>query len=728
MANGIYALAFESGYVPEQTRLLRSKIRPNGKIARALPREYATSMLPPEIMEDLPPRLVEDIEDEFVTKGKNPELAQKLKQEWIDGLKKGELNPFTTPTTVLWRRSEEERTSGEWPEEAVLQHENLHHFYNQASSLRKNIERLPLYGPIEEIQIPKEDLATATGWRRSTAKLNRLLLYAEIRNLVPGHNAEEALLRRQDINNQDDPDLQKELLWQAYAVTSYPILTDDILNDPVKFRETAQFLYDIEGKYYDEFKDVTKEKAVASIMQVAEETAHILRRYESGFPRLIEIMNKYGVKKFAEGGLVGNNLKKTSGKGLSSLVEASPDYELSPIGLGSMTQQAQKLAEYGRNGDVYIVHAAEGETVIPMEILDANPQLKALLYGQIEEMGLDPNEFVVGNELNSINPATGLPEFFFKKLFRGVKNAVKKVVGLAKKIAPIALPIAAQAFGIPGLSSIPGVGQYFGAGSIGAAALGGGLGSLIGGQDPLKGALLSGAASGVLGGGLTSDIPFSQAASNFRSAPDSFDYLKRAIAPRFLGPGQTLSETATSTGTNILPPIQASKKAAPDLSGTSIGEAAGDGEGFTIGKFLKNNWGKIGLGLGAAYLAGAFDTAEQPQLADLVGPNLDEPIKPPQHYDPTWPVWQHSGEVLAADGGFLEEFPRRELLVEGPGTEKSDDIPAMLSDGEFVWNSAAVRGADPTGNNNRYAGASALYDMMRKFEMKGQQQPAQVFV
>ena len=244
----------------------------------------------------------------------------------------------------------------------------------------------------------------------------------------------------------------------------------------------------------------------------------------------------------------------------------------------------------------------------------------------------------------------------------------------------------------------------------------------------MKGALLSGAASGVLGGGLTSDIPFSQAASNFRSAPDSFDYLKRAIAPRFLGPGQTLSETATSTGTNILPPIQASKKAAPDLSGTSIGEAAGDGEGFTIGKFLKNNWGKIGLGLGAAYLAGAFDPAEQPQLEDLVGANLDEPIKSPQFYDPTWPVWQHSPTVSVADGGFLEEFPRRELLVEGPGTEKSDDIPAMLSDGEFVWNSAAVRGADPTGNNNRYAGASALYDMMRKFEMKGQQQPAQGFV
>jgi hypothetical protein len=30
--------------------------------------------------------------------------------------------------------------------------------------------------------------------------------------------------------------------------------------------------------------------------------------------------------------------------------------------------------------------------------------------------------------------------------------------------------------------------------------------------------------------------------------------------------------------------------------------------------------------------------------------------------------------------------------ISGPGTETSDDIPAMLSDGEFVVNAKAVRG------------------------------------
>jgi hypothetical protein len=74
-------------------------------------------------------------------------------------------------------------------------------------------------------------------------------------------------------------------------------------------------------------------------------------------------------------------------------------------------------------------------------------------------------------------------------------------------------------------------------------------------------------------------------------------------------------------------------------------------------------------------------------------------------------------QVAVAAGGSVN-YPERDLLVEGPGTEKSDDIPAMLSDGEFVINSQAVRGADPSGGGNRYAGAQNLYNIMRNFEMR----------
>ena len=114
-----------------------------------------------------------------------------------------------------------------------------------------------------------------------------------------------------------------------------------------------------------------------------------------------------------------------SNTGIESFIRASADYDLAPVGIGSMQEQAERLAEFGRNGDIYVVHAAEGETVVPTEVLDANPQVKEMLFAQMRDMGLNPDEYVVGSELNSINPDTGLPEFFFKKLFRGVKKIVK---------------------------------------------------------------------------------------------------------------------------------------------------------------------------------------------------------------------------------------------------------------------------------------------------------------
>ena len=67
----------------------------------------------------------------------------------------------------------------------------------------------------------------------------------------------------------------------------------------------------------------------------------------------------------------------------------------------------------------------------------------------------------------------------------------------------------------------------------------------------------------------------------------------------------------------------------------------------------------------------------------------------------------------AAAGGEMQNFPRRTGYIGGPGTETSDSIPAMLSDGEFVMNAKAVRGA---GGGSRERGVRKMYDMMRAFE------------
>ena len=104
---------------------------------------------------------------------------------------------------------------------------------------------------------------------------------------------------------------------------------------------------------------------------------------------------------------------------------ADDDDVMPKKGIAQVHQIADKLAEYGRNEDEYMVHAAEGETVIPMEVFDKNPTLRNKLFAEMRLMGIEPERYVVGNELNSINPVTGQPEFFLKKLFKGLKKIVK---------------------------------------------------------------------------------------------------------------------------------------------------------------------------------------------------------------------------------------------------------------------------------------------------------------
>ncbi len=67
----------------------------------------------------------------------------------------------------------------------------------------------------------------------------------------------------------------------------------------------------------------------------------------------------------------------------------------------------------------------------------------------------------------------------------------------------------------------------------------------------------------------------------------------------------------------------------------------------------------------------------------------------------------------AAKGGSITNFPPKIGAISGPGTGTSDDIPAMLSDGEFVMTARAVNGA---GNGNRQRGMKKMYEVMRTFE------------
>jgi len=61
----------------------------------------------------------------------------------------------------------------------------------------------------------------------------------------------------------------------------------------------------------------------------------------------------------------------------------------------------------------------------------------------------------------------------------------------------------------------------------------------------------------------------------------------------------------------------------------------------------------------------------------------------------------------------MNDFDRMNGDIDGPGTETSDEIPAMLSDGEFVMTGRAVRGA---GSYELQKGENGIISLIPSFE------------
>ena len=227
----------------------------------------------------------------------------------------------------------------------------------------------------------------------------------------------------------------------------------------------------------------------------------------------------------------------------------TPKYQGEP----SIEALASGLGTLGRYGDEYMVHAAHGETVVPAEILEANPELKNQLFQQMRMMGIkDPNRYVVGNSLNSINPLTGQPEFFFKKIWR----AVKKVV---KKIAPIVVPIIgnmiAPGIGGPIASALMTKMQGGSWGdALKGAALSYGMSALGSGVKGIMGAKAAGQSltSGFFGGLKEGALAPFQAASNLFSSGASNPLAQGIFGPR--GMNLAFQSAAPQVGTSFSDP------------------------------------------------------------------------------------------------------------------------------------------------------------------------------
>jgi len=410
--------------------------------------------------------------------------------------------------------------------------------------------------------------------------------------------------------------------------------------------------------------------------------------------------------------------------------------------LPEFKQTADYLATFGREGDTYIVHAEEGETVVPLKVLEANPKMKKMLFSQMEEMGLDPEQYVVGNELNSINPVTGQPEFFFKKLF-------KKLKGVVKKIAPVVLPmVAPMLFPAMPLALSTGIGSF--------------AGSMIGGSKPkdaLRNAVITGGISGLgsmasgrgfLGRSPTYKTPMQKLASD-QAYYDKYgvDLSGNVTTPESMGmPEQTFTgDDANFYEKYIERPINVGKEfyetnlspSRPSLNVSDealkeamlkdvtkyeniLGEGSLDAstKKAMLDKLIKDSQPStfqkyLPLAMIGAGGIGAYSLMNQPEeeeeYSPITGADLLE-MDPDKYY---------AGKDFLKgnpyyDSSYLPMIYRESGgEISGPGTGTSDSIPAMLSDGEFVFTASAVKGA---GGGNRKKGAAKMYQMMKQLENK----------
>ena len=280
---------------------------------------------------------------------------------------------------------------------------------------------------------------------------------------------------------------------------------------------------------------------------------------------------------------------------------------------------------------------------------------------------------------------------------------------------------------------LPAVGAVigFGFGGPGGAALGSGIGSLARGDDADE--ALKNAALGYVGGKgtqfLGNKIP---GVNRFLSGiPVAGDFIKGGMekdifgtafgkGKEFLGldPASQVEKTILKNQ-KLLDAIDASdasddiKKALKQnvLDNVNMGASAEDNL-----LSLKNI---LGLGGFTAIFGGllADDQNDGPSMEYFMV-TTDTPLK---GFDKPTEIknvrnFADGGIVSLAEGG----FPRKNGKIEGPGTETSDDIPAMLSDGEFVVNARTVRAlGESMGAKDdmdaRERGSSFLYSLQEKY-------------
>lgn len=353
---------------------------------------------------------------------------------------------------------------------------------------------------------------------------------------------------------------------------------------------------------------------------------------------------------------------------------------------------ADALRQQGRHGDTILAHISPEEACL------------------LKEMG--------GS--GTINPETGLPEYFLGKIFKGIGNIFKKVVG----------PVGGA---IVGNMLLPGVGGL----------IGGGIGGMFGHPKQRMGPL-AGAGVGQLG--LTGLNALGSGASSLGSSglggglkslggPNYLSSLMNSVSPTaasYLGPqaqlpglggffgGGSGSSAAASQPFSMNPVSQL----ASTLAGQSTTSAGSGGLGSLFGG------GMLDKALLATAIGGTLMRREKPQGPQSIGEAMRDAEKHRwradqypdknsfksinRHYKPHSKDYRPGFDAEEED--FTEDSPWQYTprfseggFLDGDSHGQEDNVPALLSEGEYVIPADVV--AD-LGDGNSKAGAKRLGHMI----------------
>ena len=309
--------------------------------------------------------------------------------------------------------------------------------------------------------------------------------------------------------------------------------------------------------------------------------------------------------------------------------------------------------------DMYRQLYNEGGITTLNEAKRMAPPGESLAYINPEEAALLKSLGGAGEDING----TGIKSYFFKKIFRKAKKAVKKVV--KSPIGKIALLGAATLpFGGPG-AALKGLGGMFGKG--------GGLGKLLSGMKNMGLGKQLGLIGGI--GGLGGLLAAQEAEEE--EEPD-FSNLDR---------GETIDYSDV---------IRRARKGDSEfrfLPGAEFTDSYA--EGGEVNKTISMIKDMLNKGM------------DDSTISSITGASQEEIniIKTKQRQD-------------KAEGGIMN-LGGNEMDLRGGGfvplgaKEKADDVPARLSKNEFVMTADAVRAA---GGGSVDKGADKMYSMMKNLE------------